>query len=66
MTTYQFRSDAASGQIEAKTANAALAKLIAQNEWASGKREQRDIADGAWLTIFDADGVPVLTRGVMP
>ena len=65
MTTYQFRTDVAHGEVEAKTVKAALAKLIEQGEWAQGAREERDIADGAWLTIFDAEGIPVLRRGTM-
>lgn len=67
MTTYTFRTDAAHGEIEATDEHEALANLIAAKEWApvDSTREQRDIADGAWLTIFDADGVPALQRGMM-
>lgn len=63
---YTWRTDAASGEIHATNEHAARAELVRQGEWAAGTREEADIADGAWLTIFDADSVPVLTRGVMP
>jgi hypothetical protein len=51
-TTYYWRTDAASGEIMAASAEDALATLIAQGEWSSDpRREARDIADGAWLRI---------------
>jgi len=65
MSTYTYRTDATHGEVEAADVDAALAALVEQREWATGAREQRDIADGAWLTIFDEDGVPVLRRGTM-
>lgn len=65
---YTYRTDAISGAIDANDENSALAQLVAEREWAAvdSTREQRDIADGAWLTIFNADGLPVLRRGTMP
>lgn len=66
MPIYRFSTDAASGEITAPTPTAALKKLIADGEWANKDWEYIDIADGAWLTIFDAYGIPVLRRGNMP
>lgn len=68
MTTYHWRTDAAHGDLDAETVDAALAQIVRDHEWAAPEsaREQRDLADGAWLTIFDADGVAVLRRGTMP
>lgn len=68
VASFAWRTDAASGEIEAVDADAAVEKLIAQNEWAAldSAREEREIADGAWLTIFDAGGLSILTRGQMP
>lgn len=65
---YRWRTDAASGTLIAANADLALAQIIDEAEWhpLDSKREQRDIANGAWLTIFDAHGVPVLRRGTMP
>lgn len=64
---YRWRTDAAWGDIEATDPSDALRKLQEQREWAENpEAEARDIADGAWLTIFDPDGVPVLRRGTMP
>lgn len=66
-TWVTWRTDAASGGMWAESAEAALAELIAQSEWAAldSERETSDIADGAWLTIFK-DGLPVFQRGQMP
>lgn len=68
LASFGWRTDAASGQIEAVDAASALEQLIAQDEWAEldSRREARDIADGAFLSICDADGLSVLTRGQMP
>lgn len=63
---YMWRTDAASGTIRAASANAALSALVADGEWAEGKSEARDIANGAWLQIADGDGIPVLRRGTVP
>lgn len=65
MSTYFYRTDAVHASVEADSAEQALAKIIADGEWAAtdSQREQRDIADGAWLKIFDTDGVAVLRRG---
>lgn len=66
-TWYTWRTDAASSGMWADSAKAVLAALAAQNEWPEidSAREAREIADGAWLTIFE-DGTPVLRRGQMP
>ena len=66
-TWYTWRTDAAHGGMWADSADEALAALVREGEWAEigSGREARDIADGAWLTIFE-DGVPVLRRGLMP
>ena len=68
MMTYTYRTDAVRAEVAAETVEAAVAAIVAQGEWAplDSKREERDLADGAWLTIFDSAGVPVLRRGVMP
>ena len=65
-TAYYWRTDAASGEVVARSPEAALERLIADGEWGRGKREERDIADGAWLQIADAEGVAVLRRGQIP
>jgi hypothetical protein len=64
---YTWRTDAASGVIKALNEQDALWRVCAAGEWAQpdSSREQEDIADGAWLTVFDADGVPVARRGTM-
>src|SRR5687768_4958741 len=66
-TWMTWRTDAASGGMWAKDAEAALAQLISEGEWAQpdSEREERDIADGSWLTI-SRHGLPVLSRGEMP
>lgn len=66
-TAYTWSTDAASGEIEAADPDGAVRALVQQGEWAAvdSAREQRDIADGAWLTIFE-DGLPVFERGTMP
>lgn len=68
MTTYSFRTDAAHGEIEANDMNAAVARLIADREWAEldSARETADIANGAWLAIDEIDGTETLRRGKMP
>jgi len=64
-TTYRWATDAASGELEATSVDAAVAALVAQREWSvlDSKREQHYIADGAFLIIKDADGCIVLWRG---
>lgn len=62
-STYRWATDAASGTIHATTPDDALARLIADNEWGTGQREARDLADGAWLRVWDADGLVVVRRG---
>lgn len=55
------------GEGEPTDLDYALASVIAAGEWAAvdSSRERRDLANGGWLTIFEA-GVPVLRRGQMP
>jgi hypothetical protein len=67
MTTYTWRTDAASGEIESANDDAALARLIADGEWADidSAREAQDIADGGWLFLRDPDGIDVLRRGTV-
>jgi predicted RNA-binding Zn-ribbon protein involved in translation (DUF1610 family) len=66
-TWYTWRTDAVRSGMWADSADDVLASLVAQNEWPEidSAREAREIADGAWLTIFD-DGVPAIRRGQMP
>lgn len=66
LTTYHWSTDAASGTIDAATADDALGRLIDQGEWApiDSPRESREIADGAWLMIGeDAAGECLIARG---
>ena len=62
--TYHWRTDAASGDIEAADADAVVARLVAIEEWSpiGSHDEARYIADGAWLCV-STDGVECLTRG---
>lgn len=64
-TTYRWGTDAASGELQATSVDAAVDALVAQREWSvlDSAREQRYIADGAHLIIHDADGCIVLWRG---
>jgi len=66
-TRYTWRTDAVSGTLWADNVDEAMATLVREGEWAEigSDREACDIADGAWLTIFE-EGVPVLRRGLMP
>ncbi len=69
MTTYTYSTDAVKNvAVDAENVDAVVAVAVAGRDWAKldSTREGRDIADGAWLTIFDADGVAVLRRGEMP
>lgn len=63
MTQLSWKTDAASGQIEAETVAAAVFALIAQGEWAEvgSMQESRDIDDGAFLRVFH-DGCIVFER----
>lgn len=67
MSNYTWRTDAASGEVKAADELSAVCELIKQREWAGldSDREAREIANGAWLTIFE-DGLPILSRGQMP
>lgn len=67
MSNYTWRTDAAHGEFEAESLNAAYARLVAEREWneEGSAAEQRDIRDGAWLAI-SVDGELVLQRGEMP
>lgn len=64
-TNYSWSTDAASGELPAVSVEAAVDALVARGEWSAidSAREQRDIADGAWLLLHDADGCLVLRRG---
>ncbi len=64
---YTYRTDAVHCDTEYTTAEEAIAAAVAANDWAEidSKREARDIADGAWLCIYE-DGVPEIVRGKMP
>ena len=64
-TTYSWSTDAASGELQATSVEAAVDALVAQGEWDAldSAREQRYIADGSWLLLHDADGCIVLRRG---
>ena len=66
-TTYSWSTDAASGELQATSVEEAVEELVLRDKWASldSPREQRDIADGAWLLLHDADGCIVLRRGVV-
>lgn len=68
MATYAWRTDAASGQIDADTIDDVVARLVQEREWErlGSRTEARDIERGAWMTISDADGLPILRRGTMP
>lgn len=67
-TAYHWRTDAAHGEIDAITLDAALARLVAEGEWAAidSAREARDIADGAWLRISSDDSDEEVRRGEAP
>lgn len=64
MRTLTWRTDAASGEIQATSAEAALTQLIAEGEWAivDSARERRDIRDGAWIAIRDEAGLDLISR----
>lgn len=68
VSTYRWRTDAASGEVEAASPDAAVDRLIDLGEWSViDSREEEDyISDGAWLLVHDADGCPVLRRGQVP
>lgn len=71
MTTenlYTIRTDAVCYEVFATSAEEALDRAVEEGDWAKhgSDREARDVSNGAWLTIFDGDGVPVLRRGTMP
>ena len=59
--TYTWRTDAASGEIEASNADAVFAQLIAENEWEAN--DARILADGAFLRVWDEDMIPVISLG---
>lgn len=65
MSTYAWRTDAASGSVESSSVEEAVVRLVADGEWApeGSSRELREIGDGAWLLIHDADGAIVHQRG---
>lgn len=65
---YTIRTDAVSYEVFAADPEEALDRAVEEGDWAKhgSDREARDVRNGAWLTIFDAEGVPVLRRGTMP
>lgn len=66
MHTYNWRTDAASGEFEAADLGAAIVRLVSEREWPAVDtgREQRAIDDGAWLYVTE-DGAEILRRGEM-
>lgn len=68
MSTYRWHTDVAQGAVCVRDLDTALAEVVAQQEWAEpySASEARDIADGAWLTIYDEAGIAVLRRGERP
>ena len=62
---FTWNTDAAKGTIAASDADAAVAALVEQREWAEidSARERRDIADGAFLLVRDDAGCIVVQRG---
>lgn len=67
MIRYTWQTDAASGELWADDMDDALEQLIQRREWGKigSRREQLDIADGAWLRISDGD-TGYFCRGDMP
>jgi hypothetical protein len=61
---YTYRTDAVHCDTEYPTVQAALDAAVTDREWAAigSQREARDIAAGAWLRIYDSDGVTVVMR----
>lgn len=68
LKTFHWRTDAASGEVQAETPQQVFNQLVWDREWADidTAREQREIADGAFLLISHEDGTEALTRGVVP
>jgi hypothetical protein len=64
---YTFRTDAMHSDTEYDTAEDAIEAAVEGGEWApiDSERESRDIANGAWLCIYE-DGSPSVIRGQMP
>lgn len=64
-TNYSWSTDAASGELKATSVEEAVQELVLRDRWASlgSPREQRDLADGAWLIMHDALGCIVMRRG---
>ncbi len=64
MMTFKWRTDAAHGEIEAPSLEAAIAELISEREWyeIDSVGEENDIQDGAWLVIADQDGQELYRR----
>lgn len=64
---YTYATDAIRSYIEYPTSEAAIEAAIAEREWnaLNSDREARDIANGAWLCVYE-NGIPMVTRGEMP
>jgi hypothetical protein len=61
--TFTVRTDVVSFTVQAKDADGALEVAKARGEWAkTARRERSDMEDGAWLTIFDEDGLLVMAK----
>ena len=67
MHTYNWRTDAASGEFQAADLGAAIVRLVSEKEWFAldTVREQHSVDDGAWLYVTE-DGHEILRRGQMP
>lgn len=59
--TYTWRTDAASGDIDARDADQALARLIKAGEWPA--HDACVLADGAFLRVWDDDNNLVIEKG---
>ena len=68
MSTYHWSTDAAKGTIEAEDIDAALAQLVAEDEWSpiGSGTEDLDLANGAWLLIRSDDDPAEIRRGQVP
>jgi hypothetical protein len=64
--TYTYRTDAIHDglEVEAESVAAAVAAIIAAGRWEQlgSERETEDLRAGAWLMVFDADGMAIFGR----
>lgn len=67
-STYTWRTDAAHGEIWAASLDAAVAAVVADDEWSEidSDREVREIADGAYLLVRDSQTGAEYRRGETP